>query len=79
MENQKQIEFLKLINIKHSGTGENATHIKVIDAFSKSIQEGKRYCDLRGWKVNIDTQKNILSITSNNVFGFEMFAKINII
>jgi len=68
------MEILKIMSLKHSGQGENATHIKVIDEFTKSEEQGIYYCKQRGWDVNITN--SLLVVQSKAIFGFHMYAKI---
>lgn len=67
-----KLEFIKLKEVKHSGTGDNATHIKVMQEFENDFEEGKRYCKIRGWRVIFSD--NLLSVLSNSPFGFTLIA-----
>lgn len=69
-----KIEVLRLNFVNHSGQGENATHIKVIEAFKISKDNGLEYCKKRGWKVNFFD--SVLQVKSNALFGFHMNAII---
>lgn len=73
-EKTKSIEFLKLKELKHSGQGENAIHLKVMAEFEKSFEEGKYYCSARGWQVVLEN--SLLTVKSKSPFGFEMIALI---
>ncbi len=64
------MEIHKITHVKHSGQGETATYIKVLDKFKESFETGKNYCLLRGWKVS--KNQNIISVTSSALFGFEL-------
>lgn len=70
----KKLIFNHVANIKHSGHGSQAIHTVVMDKFRESIEEGKRYCQLRGWEVSISD--GILTVRSKAPFGFGMTALV---
>lgn len=70
------LEFIKLKEVKHSGTGDNATHIKVMKEFENDFEDAKRYCNLRGWKTTLSN--NILSVTGSLPFSFQLVALVRV-
>lgn len=64
------MEIFKITHLKHSGIGKNATHLKVIEQFEKSKNDGLIYCSKRGW--NVKEYNNCFTISSGAMFGFEM-------
>jgi hypothetical protein len=65
----------KLLYVNHSGTGRDATHVKVIREFQKSKAHGMLYCQARGWSATI--VGNILKVESELPFGFNMGAIVS--
>ena len=65
-----KLEFIKLLEVKHSG----GTHEKIMDEFKTSFEEGKRYCEARGWTVSYNKEQGILFIGSSAPFGLQFSA-----
>ena len=68
------MEILKIKQLEHSGIGNNAIHIKVIDKFRKSKEDGLKYCKLKGFDVSITDV--LLTVKQNVMYGFKMSALI---
>lgn len=70
----KKLVFCHITNVKHSGLGTNQIHVSVMNEFCKSIEEGKQYCQQRGWEVELN--RGVLSVYSKAPFGFCMTALV---
>jgi len=71
------LQIIKFHEIKHSGQGENATHIKI----SKHLRENglpslKKYCEARGWNFYHNERLGTIKIESVAPFGFYCLASI---
>jgi hypothetical protein len=71
------MQIIKFHEIKHSGQGENATHLKI----SKELRENglkslKSYCEKRGWDFFHDERMGTIKISSSAPFGFYCLASI---
>lgn len=70
----KKLIFHHVTYIKNSGCGPSPTHIAVMNEFRRSIEDGKRYCQARGWEVILS--RGVLNVTSKAPFGFCMTALV---
>jgi len=68
------MKFLKIKHLKHSGQGENATHIQVMNKFRESKEVGMAFCKEKGFDAVIN--EAMLVVTQAGEYGFEFSALI---
>lgn len=72
-----KLKFLKIKYLIHSGQGENATHLKVMNKFEKSYEEGEKYCLENNY--NVLLENNYLTISNEQIYGFKFIALVEIL
>ena len=70
----KKLEFLKMKTLKHSGCGPNPIHVQVMNAFRESLEEGKRFCEEKGYKHEI--KNSLLRVWGQGNYAFQFSALV---
>ena len=74
----KSLEFIKINNVEHSGQGKGAIHTKIMNAFSKSFDEGVKLCKKMKLKFEHNKDRGILKVYGSGDYSFKFNALVSI-